>query len=94
MNPEETRHAACVMIAHAEGKKIECRNRHRHDPSASWEKRLNPVWDCYVFEYRVAPEPREWTLRQHSMAFGVMIVESGPHLCGTVRVREVTEGEA
>ena len=55
MTPQEAREAAAVMLAWAEGKKIE----YRLKGAFLWRGVLDPVWDFECNEYRVAPEP--WT---------------------------------
>lgn len=54
MTPEETRQAAAVMLAHAEGKKIEYRIR--DEEKAEWVHLSCPSWSWDESEYRVAPE--------------------------------------
>lgn len=56
MTPQEAREAAAVMLAFADGKKIECKLRDRPD---QWSILNKPVWNWESAEYRVAPEP--WT---------------------------------
>lgn len=55
MNAEETKRAAAVMIAHAEGKRIERQSRSEGD----WADCPQPVWNWYSRDYRIAPEPIE-----------------------------------
>lgn len=52
MTPEETRQAAAVMIAYAEGKPIQW----RLDKDDDWQEAEAPRWDWVCNEYRVAPE--------------------------------------
>lgn len=53
MNPEETKKAAAVMLAHAEGKTIRFRNK----LDKEWCVATNPGWDWSGYEYEIAPEP-------------------------------------
>jgi hypothetical protein len=55
MTPEQAREAAAVMLAFADGSRIECKYVNREE----WSKVDTPVWNWDVVEYRVAPEP--WT---------------------------------
>lgn len=58
MNVEETKAAAAVMIAYAEGKPIEC--RYKHSGTAMWGPFVGSiVWDWGQYEYRIAPKPVE-----------------------------------
>lgn len=54
MTPEETRHAAQVMLAHAQGKRIQWQTRQNTD--GFWNDTEIPRWDWCKLEYRVAPE--------------------------------------
>lgn len=54
MTLEETRQAAAVMLAYAEGKPIQWRDA--EDESDQWEICEIPLWNWDVWEYRVAPE--------------------------------------
>lgn len=57
MTPEQTREAAAVMLAFADGKKIEWYDRHCH----KWIAVDAAKWDWLSCDYRVAPEP--WTAK-------------------------------
>lgn len=52
MTPEETKAAAEVMLAWAEGKKVEFRSI----GGGAWHETGNPVWEWKRFEYRIAIE--------------------------------------
>ena len=54
MTPEQLREAAAVMLAAADGKKIECRTR---DTLNEWVLVVNSVWNFCVYEYRIKPVP-------------------------------------
>lgn len=57
MNAEETRRAAQVMLAAAEGKKVQ---RRRLPNGTAWQDCLPlHAWDWFSFDYRVKPEPLE-----------------------------------
>lgn len=61
MTPEETKQAAQVMLAWAEGKTIEVIST--NDTCNDWRvvsKFESPMWDWYKFEYRVKKEPRKF----------------------------------
>jgi len=53
MTPEETRQAASLMIAHAEGEKIEQERKDGHCP---WHGAIEPSWSFTVYNYRVKPK--------------------------------------
>jgi hypothetical protein len=55
MTPDETKQAAAVMIAWADGKKIQTRN----PAGGQWLPMPQPDWDWQRYEYRIAPEPLE-----------------------------------
>lgn len=56
MNAEETKAAAAVMMAWAEGKPIEC--RYRHSRNARWGPFVGTiVWDWGQYEFRLLQEP-------------------------------------
>jgi hypothetical protein len=57
MTPEKVREAAAVMLAFADGKKIECRRKKSHP--TDWVEKHHMRWAFEEFDYRVAPEP--WT---------------------------------
>jgi len=50
MNREDTREAAQVMMAYADGKEVEIRHRYRKE---GWHIRGIPIWDWVNTEYRV-----------------------------------------
>jgi hypothetical protein len=58
MTPEEVREAAAVMLAFADGKKIQERTRSTI-ANSKWFPETKPDWDWASCEFRVAPEP--WT---------------------------------
>lgn len=61
MTPEQTREAAAVMLAFADGNRIECKYVNRKE----WTKVDTPVWNWDVVEYRVASEPWRGKLWVH-----------------------------
>lgn len=49
---------ANVMLAHANGEKIQTR---RHDGDDAWQYTASPLWNWYQHDYRIKPkEPRRW----------------------------------
>lgn len=83
MTPEETKAAAAVMIAWAEGKKIEYQVR---CGARGWESlKLDETdgidWDWETFEFRIATEPVEievWVHEDGSVATSDMIPQNRP----------------
>lgn len=73
MTPEETRQAAAVMIAHAEGKRIEWRKR--EDADDWWSDTEIPRWDWCKLEYRVAPE--RWAGKLWISSDGLAVADTG-----------------
>ena len=61
MTPQQSREAAAVMLAFANGKKLQ----YSHKCNGVWRQCLAPIWDWSVKEYRVAPEPWEGQLWVH-----------------------------
>ena len=59
MTPDQALEAAAVMIAFANGRKIEWKYADRED--YGWRTSDQPTWDWIDCEYRVAPEP--WQLK-------------------------------
>jgi len=55
MNADETKAAAAVMIAWAEGKRIQGKSQ----DNAAWHDYTEPAWNWNSFDYRIAPEPLE-----------------------------------
>lgn len=54
---EKIKQQAAVMLAFAEGKKIEVRNKAYGD----WRQIFSPVWDWFNYEYRIKPKlPRKF----------------------------------
>ena len=51
MNREDTRKAAMVMMAYADGVPLE--KRHRHSSERGWHNCNSPVWDWVNNKYRV-----------------------------------------
>lgn len=47
-----------VVQAHKDGKRIEC----RHTLLGEQWRECDPMWSFMSFDYRVKPEPREWTM--------------------------------
>jgi len=62
MTPEQAREAAAVMLAFADGKKIECKPINNSDP---WNKVDEPIWNWYRMKYRVAPDQWEGEIWVH-----------------------------
>lgn len=59
MTPEQLREAAAVMLAAADGKKIEHRE-YEHEPwRDSGSLHLHISWNWNRFQYRIKPEPRK-----------------------------------
>ena len=54
MTREEARKAAEVMLAYADGKEVECRDRHE----SQWREAKEPGFDWDYFEFRIKPEPK------------------------------------
>lgn len=54
MTKEQLKHAAEVMLAAAEGKRIECYCKHICG-SKEWNSADLPVWNWEDFDYRIAP---------------------------------------
>jgi hypothetical protein len=61
MTPDETKQAAAVMIAFAEGKKIEYKVRcgARGWEALKLDEEDGVDWDWETYEFRIAPEPME-----------------------------------
>jgi hypothetical protein len=57
MNKEQTRIAAQVMQAFAEGKQIQGR---RAGQGNDWMTMVSPVWDWYNSQYRIKPETKKY----------------------------------
>ena len=55
------RKAAEVMLAFADGKKIQAKSR----TSEWYDLHGDPTWDWNGFNYRVKPEPREWWVNEY-----------------------------
>ncbi len=53
MTREEARKAAEVMLAYAEGREIEFRNKR----AESWESTLRPIFNWECNDYRIKPQP-------------------------------------
>ena len=63
MTPEQAREAAAVMLAFADGKKIECKTAKGSDP---WVDVAEPCWEWDGMKYRVAPELWEGKILVHA----------------------------
>lgn len=61
MTPQEARDAAAVMLAFAEGKKIE----YFHPVLKEWQPAVSPLWDWTACQYRVAAEPWQGKIWVH-----------------------------
>jgi hypothetical protein len=57
MDAEETKAAAAVMIAWAEGNKIQYKSK--SSQRDIWTYVSEPIWDFDYLDYRIAPEPIE-----------------------------------
>lgn len=74
MTPSETKTAASIMLAWAEGKKVEFRSRVHclSDGSRPWKISVHPdgemQWDFTVTDYRLAPEPPRNTMKKYIIA--------------------------
>lgn len=66
MDKEQTRAAAAVMVAHADGKRIDYQRRDSLLPG-QWSYASTPVWDFTTFNYRIAPEPKRRALRMSDL---------------------------
>lgn len=62
MTPEETKAAAAVMLAYADGKAIEWREK----GDSLWYDVKQPLWHFKCAEYRVKPEPWSGKIWVHS----------------------------
>lgn len=93
MNKEQTRAAAAVMLAWAEGKEVECKLR--VDDEDEWDAEAFPGWDWVYYEYRIKAEPREFFVEVLSCGTPKCAYRSDPsifHPTGNfIRVREVLE---
>jgi hypothetical protein len=67
MTHEEAIIAAGVMLAWAEGKKVQGRWR---NSSCEWGDCSDPAWQWETNEYRIKPEPREWWLNDCFVGYG------------------------
>lgn len=74
MTPEETKAAAAVMLAHAEGKKIEGRWKGQK----TWQVLQNPKWDFEYAEYRVKRELWSGKIWLHSDGHTASYCKSDP----------------
>ena len=63
MTPDQALEAAAVMVAFANGRKIEVRNKRIPD---AWNREDEPLWNFGYCEYRVAPEPWEGKILVHA----------------------------
>lgn len=102
MNAEETKRAAQVMIAAADGKKIQFRFRNLID---GWHDLVfeTAAWDWAVHEYRIKPEPLEGWVNVYPKATpewrvgGVHETKASADMCAgsdrlrCVKMREVEE---
>jgi len=57
MNKAETEKAIKVMQAYADGKEIQFKRENSQKPWKDFKPGSEPIWDWYLFEYRVKPEP-------------------------------------
>lgn len=100
MNAEQLREAASVMLAAAEGKKIQWRNRGCNSNWSTFRPRDTIVWDWSTYEFRIAPEPLECWVNVYPDGFRHYYdsKESADHFTGPidrrircVHMREVEE---
>lgn len=73
MTPEETRQAAAVMLAHAEGKRIEWAENPQK--GGQWYKDEYPEWNWHDYQYRVAPE--RWAGKLWIRHDGLAVADTG-----------------
>lgn len=76
MTPEETKAAAAVMLAHAEGKAIE--RRAKLILPEIWEDCPQPVWHFHASEYRVKRELWSGKIWLHSDGHTASYCKSDP----------------
>ena len=93
MNKDKTKEAIKVMQAYVDGKAIQYR-----DISLNWvDCGDNPKWQWFLTDYRIKPEPREFTLGLDEDGCIVICGKGvfGISLCGgitdVIKVREVLE---
>ena len=101
MTPEELKYAASVMLAAAEGKKIQYRSK--GEIHEQWGE-TRPSWNWDLFDYRIAPEPRkprEWKVWEPESLEQVLEISNfalGIHSPDkkrkVIRVREVLPEES
>lgn len=61
MTREETRQAAEVLLAYANGKRIESAIK----GGDGWSVNENPHWDFETYEYRIAPDQEELKMKHY-----------------------------
>lgn len=89
MNREEARKAAEVMLAHADGKEIECRIL-----DGGWVTKTHQSFNWQEYEYRVKPEPREFWVKldpRDVIHTSKVLDPANAERNGWIRVREVLE---
>lgn len=93
MTPDETREAAQVMLAFAEGQRVQ-RRRWACSDWSDWVGCV-PAWDWETFEYRVKPKPREWWVSVNEQGEAICVRSEKPNMaggvCDHVKVREVMD---
>ena len=92
-----------VMQAAAEGKDIECSGKYLKEKL--WRKTSNPAWNWSSYDYRVKPQPREFTVAYREDTGQIVGLSTGKHfievnpdnvklgMIKTMRVREVLDNE-
>lgn len=68
MTKEETKQAAEIMLAFAEGKKIQVKNKDENK-WFDFTKYTNPTWNFDDFDYRIAPERKYRPFKNADEAF-------------------------
>ena len=69
MNKEQTKAAAEVMVAHANGATIEGKMK----SSTHWQLLETPKWDWDCFIYRVKPQPKLRPWRPEEIPVGALV---------------------
>lgn len=68
MTKEETKMAAEIMLAFAEGKKIQVKNKDEKE-WFDFTKSINPTWNFEDFDYRIAPDRKYRPFKNTDEAF-------------------------
>jgi hypothetical protein len=95
MNRDETRKAAEVMLAYADGELVEQARAYEGMSAREWHLHREMTWDWSRYEYRIKPKPREFYIDTDSMhvysleEFGYRSAQMDMNNC--ILVREVIE---